>query len=42
VLTVRERDRSQPWVAQLVASYHSNDVAHFILARYQDSVCRPW
>jgi ABC-type metal ion transport system substrate-binding protein len=42
VLTVRDSDRGQPWVAQLVASYHSSDVAHFILTRYQDSVRRPW
>jgi YaeC family lipoprotein len=42
VLTVRESDRTQPWVAQLIASYHSDDVAHFILTRYQDSVRRPW
>ncbi|REG51992.1 YaeC family lipoprotein [Paraburkholderia sp. BL6669N2] len=42
VLTVRDADRTQPWVAQLVAAYHSLDVAHFILTRYQDSVRRPW
>ncbi|OLL32278.1 metal ABC transporter substrate-binding protein [Burkholderia sp. SRS-W-2-2016] len=42
VLTVRDADRGNPWVAQLVAAYHSNDVAHFILTRYQDSVRRPW
>jgi D-methionine transport system substrate-binding protein len=42
VLTVRDGDRNQAWVAQLVAAYHSNDVAHFILTRYQDSVRRPW
>nr|WP_244221086.1 MetQ/NlpA family lipoprotein [Paraburkholderia aromaticivorans] len=42
VLTVREADCTQPWVTQLVAAYHSNDVAHFILTRYQDSVRRPW
>jgi len=42
VLTVRDTDRAQPWVAQLVAAYHSTDVAHFILTRYQDSVRRPW
>jgi D-methionine transport system substrate-binding protein len=42
VLTVRDADRAQPWVAQLVAAYHSIDVAHFILTRYQDSVRRPW
>lgn len=42
VLTVRDSDRQDPWVGQLVAAYHSNDVAHFILTRYQDSVRRPW
>jgi YaeC family lipoprotein len=42
VLTVRDSDRSEVWVAQLIAAYHSNDVAHFILTRYQDSVRRPW
>ncbi|WP_321811078.1 MULTISPECIES: MetQ/NlpA family lipoprotein [unclassified Burkholderia] len=42
VLTVRDADRTKPWVAQLVAAYHSDDVAHFILTRYQDSVRRPW
>ncbi|MCC8393050.1 MetQ/NlpA family lipoprotein [Paraburkholderia sp. MMS20-SJTR3] len=42
VLTVRDADRGNPWVAQLVAAYHSTDVAHFILTRYQDSVRRPW
>ncbi|MCO8578027.1 MetQ/NlpA family lipoprotein [Burkholderia multivorans] len=42
VLTVRDADRAKPWVAQLVAAYHSDDVAHFILTRYQDSVRRPW
>jgi YaeC family lipoprotein len=42
VLTVRDSERGDAWVAQLVAAYHSNDVAHFILTRYQDSVRRPW
>jgi hypothetical protein len=42
VLAVRDADRAQPWAHQLVAAYHSNDVAHFILTRYQDSVRRPW
>ncbi|MFM0731606.1 MetQ/NlpA family lipoprotein [Paraburkholderia sediminicola] len=42
VLTVRDDDRAQPWVAQLVGAYHSADVAHFILTHYQDSVRRPW
>lgn len=42
VLTVRESDRAQPWVRTLIAAYHSDDVAHFLLTRYADSVRRPW
>lgn len=42
VLAVRASDRAQPWVARLLAAYHSDAVAHFILTRYQDSVRRPW
>ncbi|WP_233873687.1 MetQ/NlpA family lipoprotein [Paraburkholderia adhaesiva] len=42
VLAVRTADRTSPWVRELVASYHSEDVAHFILAHYQDSVRLPW
>ncbi len=42
VLTVRDADRAKPWVGPLVAAYHSDDVARFILTRYQDSVRRPW
>ncbi|WP_088506098.1 MetQ/NlpA family lipoprotein [Burkholderia ubonensis] len=42
VLAVRDADRAQPWVARLVAAYQSDDVARFILTRYQDSVRRPW
>ncbi|WP_088581631.1 MetQ/NlpA family lipoprotein [Burkholderia ubonensis] len=42
VLAVRDADRAQPWVARLVAAYQSDDVARFILMRYQDSVRRPW
>ncbi|QGZ59187.1 MetQ/NlpA family lipoprotein [Paraburkholderia acidiphila] len=42
VLAVRDADRTQPWARELVAAYHSNEVAHFILTRYQDSVRRPW
>ncbi|MDS0791153.1 MetQ/NlpA family lipoprotein [Burkholderia pseudomultivorans] len=42
VLTVRAADRAKPWVVQLVAAYHSDEVARFILTRYQDSVRRPW
>lgn len=42
VLAVRADQRQQPWVAQLVRSYQSEPVKRFILARYQESVRRPW
>ncbi|HEV3429633.1 MAG TPA: MetQ/NlpA family lipoprotein [Paraburkholderia sp.] len=42
VLTVRDSDLHAAWVSALVAAWHSDDVAHFILTRYQDSVRRPW
>ena len=42
VLAVRAGDRNEPWVAPLLAAYHSEPVAKFILERYQDSVRRPW
>ena len=42
VLTIRTTDKQQPWVAKLVASYHSTEIKRFILERYQDSVRRPW
>ncbi|SAK73179.1 metal ABC transporter substrate-binding protein [Caballeronia hypogeia] len=42
VLAVRTRDAKAAWVARLIRVYHSDDVAHFILTQYQDSVRRPW
>jgi len=42
VIAVRAEDRGKPWVGALVAAYHSPEIKHFILSRYQDSVRRPW
>ncbi|SAK81766.1 NLPA lipoprotein [Caballeronia temeraria] len=42
VLAVRTRDAKAAWVGRLLRVYHSDDVAHFILTQYQDSVRRPW
>ncbi|AJK49512.1 putative NLPA lipoprotein [Burkholderia plantarii] len=42
VLAVRDADRARPWVRELIAACHSDEIAHFILVRYQDSVRRPW
>jgi ABC-type metal ion transport system substrate-binding protein len=41
VLTVRTRDAAAAWVGGHIRVYHSDDVAHFILTHYQDSVRRP-
>jgi YaeC family lipoprotein len=42
VLAVRTRDAKAAWVAQLIQAWHSDEVAHFMLTQYQDSVRRPW
>ena len=38
VIAVREKDRTAPWVQQLVKSYQSDAVRKFILTKYQGSV----
>ncbi|AQV97537.1 metal ABC transporter substrate-binding protein [Cupriavidus necator] len=42
VLAVRAQDREAPWVAATVRSLHADAVKGFILARFNDSVRRPW
>ena len=42
VLTIRSADSGKPWVARLLAAYHSEAIKRFILLQYQDSVRRPW
>jgi len=42
ILAVRHADRGQAWVATLIESYHSEEVKHFLLERFQESVRRPW
>jgi ABC-type metal ion transport system substrate-binding protein len=42
VLAIRSIDGQQPWLAGLVSAYHSDEIKKHILARYQDSVRRPW
>ena len=42
VLAVRARDRDAPWLTPTVRGLHSEPVKTFILARFNDSVRRPW
>lgn len=42
VLAVRAADRDRPWVATLVASYHSPAVRDFIAARFGGDVLAAW
>jgi D-methionine transport system substrate-binding protein len=42
VLTVRSADQKAAWLAELLRVYRSDEVKHFILTQYQDSVRRPW
>lgn len=42
VLAVRAQDRAAPWVAATVRGLHAGAVKDFILARFNDSVRRPW
>lgn len=38
ILVVRDADKSQPWVAQLIKSYHSDEVRQFIEKEFKGSV----
>ncbi|ABF12280.1 D-methionine transport system substrate-binding protein [Cupriavidus metallidurans] len=42
VLAIRARDRDAPWLTPTVRGLHSEPVKTFILARFNDSVRRPW
>jgi D-methionine transport system substrate-binding protein len=39
---IRAADRSKPWVAKLVAAYHSAEVKQFIESRFGGSVVAAW
>lgn len=42
ILAVRQADRDKPWVAKLVAAYHSPEVKQYIDSRYGDAVTAGW
>ncbi|MDR3514913.1 MAG: MetQ/NlpA family ABC transporter substrate-binding protein [Azospirillaceae bacterium] len=42
VIAVRNKDKDQPWVAKLVAAYHSDQVRQFIAEKFKGSVLAAW
>ena len=38
IMVVRDADKNQPWVAQLIKSYHSEEVRQFIEKEFKGSV----
>lgn len=38
IIAVREQDKNAPWVPELIKAYHSEEVRHFILSKYEGSV----
>ena len=42
ILVIRAVDRNKPWVAKLVAAYHSTEVKQFIESRFGGSVVAAW
>ncbi|ALL66018.1 Methionine ABC transporter substrate-binding protein [Paraburkholderia caribensis MBA4] len=42
VIAIRESDRNKPWVAKLVAAYHSPEVKQFIESKFGGAVITSW
>lgn len=42
VIAIREADRNKPWVAKLVAAYHSPEVKQYIDNKYGGAVIAAW
>lgn len=42
ILAVREEDKDQPWVKDLVAAYHSQPVKEFLEARFKGTYIPTW
>jgi D-methionine transport system substrate-binding protein len=42
IIAIRAADRDKPWVAKLVAAYHSPEVKQFIEAKYSGAVIAAW
>ncbi|WP_109483975.1 MetQ/NlpA family ABC transporter substrate-binding protein [Paraburkholderia sp. C35] len=42
IIAIREADRNKPWVAKLVAAYHSPEVKQFIESKFGGAVITSW
>jgi D-methionine transport system substrate-binding protein len=42
VIAIREADRNKPWVAKLIAAYHSPEVKQYIDTKYGGAVIASW
>ena len=42
IIAIREADRNKPWVAKLVAAYHSAEVKQFIEGKFGGAVITAW
>ncbi|MBV8259731.1 MAG: MetQ/NlpA family ABC transporter substrate-binding protein [Paraburkholderia sp.] len=42
ILAIREADRNKPWVAKLVAAYHSPEVKQYIETKFGGAVITSW
>jgi D-methionine transport system substrate-binding protein len=42
IIAIRAADKDKPWVAKLVAAYHSPEVKQFIEAKYSGAVIAAW
>jgi D-methionine transport system substrate-binding protein len=42
VIAIREADRNKPWVAKLIAAYHSPEVKQFIESKFGGAVIASW
>ena len=42
IIAIREADKGKPWVAKLVAAYHSSEVKQFIEGKFRGAVIAAW
>ncbi|MGE8489828.1 MAG: MetQ/NlpA family ABC transporter substrate-binding protein [Paraburkholderia nemoris] len=42
IIAIREADKSKPWVAKLVAAYHSPEVKQFVESKFGGAVITAW
>jgi D-methionine transport system substrate-binding protein len=42
IIAIRAEDKDKPWVAKLVAAYHSPEVKQFVATKFGGSVITAW